>query len=921
MDAEGNRSRVAFRRCPSEISPGHRERTHAGWTAIRNRRALRGWTLVGQLRRLSIDGPRRKRPGIAKRKRRKKVRRIRREEITPKRREKIRRVAVKVQVKKKAGIVRFALHPAGKTLIGITVFSITAFFAIFTFYYVKYSRLMEEKITAGPFQNTSMLLAAPQTLAVGDKLTPQEVANDLRRAGYNESRANRVGYYTIKPDEIDIYPGPDSYFRRDEGVIKFEKGAVEKIISLADNTDRTEYTIEPQLISNLFDKNREKRRLVRFEDLPPVLVHAVLAAEDKRFFQHSGFDPIRILRSAYIDVKERRYAQGASTLTQQTARLFWLDNDKTWRRKIPELLITLNLEQKLSKERIFEFYSNQVPLGHRGSFGIRGFGEAAQVYFGKDVSRLTLPEAATIAGLIQQPSFTNPYRWPERSRQRRNVVLKLMHENQYIGDREYEDAAASPLVLARHSTESTDAPYFVDLVNDALLDKFQDYDFQNNNYRIYTTLDIDLQRDAAEAIRIGMEEVDKEIAPRKKKDPHYPDPQCALVALDPLTGEVKALVGGRNYGASQLNRAMAKRQPGSSFKPFVYAAALNTGLTGGGTVLTAASQVNDEPTTFWFDEKPYEPSNFKKEYHGVITMREAIAHSANVAAVRFAEETGYTAVVDLARRAGLNLEIQPTPAVALGAYEVTPLEIAGAYTIFVNHGIYSKPSFISNIANDRGSQIFASEPEHRNVLDPRVAFLMDQLLEEVVRSGTGASVWSRGINFPVAGKTGTSHDGWFAGFTNKLLCVVWVGFDDNRELNLEGAKSALPVWAEFMRRAHEHREYRNVSEFEPPAGVVSVPIDPLSGQIATAACPKVRTEYFIEGSQPVEQCRLHGGGATQVAGWETNPGTRGGDSATSVPASPAARERVIPSSPTAQTDPAARPDDPPKKKKGFFDKL
>ncbi len=231
-------------------------------------------------------------------------------------------------------------------------------------------------------------------------------------------------------------------------------------------------------------------------------------------------------------------------------------------------------------------------------------------------------------------------------------------------------------------------------------------------------------------------------------------------------------------------------------------------------------------------------------------------------------------MVDLARRAGMNLDIQPTPAVALGAYEVTPLEIAGAYTIFANHGVYSKPYFVSDIASDHGSMIFDNKPEHRDVLDPRVAFLMDQLLEEVVRSGTGAAVWARGINFPVAGKTGTSHDGWFAGFTSKLICVVWVGFDDNRELNLEGAQSALPVWAEFMKRAHEHREYRNVSEFEAPAGVVGVQIDPASGQLATAACPKVRTEYFIEGTQPVELCQLHGGGGMRVAGWETGQPAR-----------------------------------------------
>ncbi len=832
-------------------------------------------------------------------------------------------MAVKVQVPKKASAVRFFLRPWGKILIAIVAIAVTAGLAVFTYYYSFYSRRIEAKLAAGPYANTSMLFSAPKTIAVGDVATPPEIAGELRHSGYSESHNNRMGYFAIKPDEIDIYPGPDSYFKRDEGVVKFRAGKVARIISLADNTERTEYTLEPELISNLFDKNRERRRLVKYEDIPPVLVHAVVSAEDKRFFQHSGFDPVRIIKSAYVDVKKGQNAQGASTLSMQLAGMLLLNrSDRSWKRKIPEVLITLHLEQKLTKEQIFEYYANQVPLGNRGSFGIRGFGEAAEVYFGKDVSQLTLPEAATLAGLIQQPSYINPYRWPDRAKQRRNLVLRLMFENKYIGETELERAMASPLTLAHGTGESTEAPFFVDLVNDTLLEKFPDYNFQSNTYRVYTTLDVNLQRDAAEAVRIGMEQADQLIKNRKKKDPKYPDPQCALIALDPFTGEVRALIGGRNYGMSQLNRILAKRQPGSSFKPFVYTAALNTALAGGGQVMTPATMIDDEKTTFWFDGKPYEPSNFEHKFYGNVTMRDALAHSLNVATVKVAEQAGYGAVVDLARRAGLNLEIQPTPAVALGAYEVTPLEIAGAYTIFVNHGIYSKPYFIDTIANDRGSQIFDSAPEHRNVLDPRVAFLMDQLLEEVVRSGTGAGVWGRGINFPVAGKTGTSHDGWFAGFTSKLLCVVWVGFDDNRELNLEGAKSALPVWAEFMKRAHEHREYRNVTEFEPPAGVVSVPIDPLSGQIATAACPKVRTEYFVEGTQPVEVCRLHGGGATQVASWETNPGAaRTNDQASGAQVAPAARERTIPISPNASPDPATRPDDPPKKKKGFFDKL
>lgn len=817
-------------------------------------------------------------------------------------------------------MVRFFLHPVGKTLLLVVALTTTIGLGVFTYYYVKYSRLIETKLAAGPFSNTSMLFAAPRTLAVGDLVTPTEVAIELRHSGYNENRNNRMGYYTLKPEEIDIYPGPDSYFKRDEGVIKFASGKVTRIISLADNTDRTEYTLEPELISNLFDKNREKRRLIRYEDIPPVLVHAVVSAEDKRFFQHSGFDPIRIVKSAYVDVKTGQNAQGASTLSMQLAGMLFLNrSDRSWRRKLPEVLITMHLEQKLKKEQIFEYYANQVPLGNRGSFGIRGFGEAAQVYFGKDVSRLNLQEAATLAGIIQQPSFINPYRWPDRAKQRRNIVLKLMHENKYINDAELEKASASPMALVRGGGDLAEAPFFIDLVNDTLIDKFPDYNFQNSAYRIYTTLDLNLQRDAADAVRIGMEEVDKRIKNRKKKDPKYPDPQCALIAIDPQTGEVRALVGGRNYGTSQLNRILAKRQPGSSFKPFVYAAAMNTALNGGNVLITPATMIQDEPTTFWFDGKPYEPSNFEKRFYGAISVRDAMAKSLNVSTVKVAEQVGYGAVVDLARKAGLNMDIHPTPAVALGAYEVTPLEIAGGYTIYANHGIYSKPYFLSSINNDHGSNIFDGKPEHRAVLDPRVAFLMDQLLQEVVRSGTGAGMYGRGINFPVAGKTGTSdHDGWFAGFSSKLICIVWVGFDDNRELNLEGAHSALPVWAEFMKRAYTHREYRNVSEFTAPPGIVSVTIDPASGQLATGSCPKVRNEYFIQGTQPVEMCQLHGGGGTQVASWDTPPPERRAErlpAPNNLPPQQAARNV-----PASTPEPGAASPAPPKKK-SFLDKI
>ncbi|HET8548867.1 MAG TPA: PBP1A family penicillin-binding protein [Bryobacteraceae bacterium] len=780
-------------------------------------------------------------------------------------------MAVRIQVPRKAKLVRAVLSPWGRGLLLAFIVLNTVGLLAFTWYYNKYSRLVEEKLSSGPFANTSMVFAGPQVVMVGDQTTSNEIVDYLRDAGYGPKVNNRMGWYNLRPDGIEIYPGPDSYFDQEEGVIKISKGKVTQIIALRDNTERTQYLLEPQLITNLFDRNREKRRIVEFSDIRPVLVNAIIATEDKRFFKHSGFDPLRILKAAYVDIKQGRNAEGASTLSMQVARGFWLTPEKTWKRKLAETMITLHLEQRLSKKEIFAYYANHIDLGRRGSFAIRGVGEAAQAYFGKDFRDLSLAEAATIAGLIQRPSYTNPVRWPERAKARRNVVLQLMLENGYIDEREYAAAAASPLVIARAGTESTDAPYFVDLVNDWLQDEFADHDFQTNSYRVYTTLDLNLQRDATEAVRLGLAEVEKLMARRRARDPKLPPVQAALVAVDAQTGEIRALIGGRDYGESQLNRALAKRQPGSVFKPFVYAAALNTAVAGGNQILTPASTILDEPTTFYYDGRPYQPSNFHDQWHGTVTMRTGLTKSLNIPTVKLAEMTGYRAVVDIARRAGLNMDIRATPAVALGAYEVTPIEIAGAYTMFPNRGVTAMPHWVRMIRAANGQAIFDAQPQHRPVLDPRVNYLMISMMEDVLRTGTGAAVRSRGFTLPAAGKTGTSHDGWFAGFTSRLVCVIWVGFDDNRELGLEGAKSALPIWTEFMKRAHQHRQYRNVREFDAPDGIVSVDIDPATGQLATASCPNARAEYFVSGTQPIELCRLHGGGGTQVAGWETAP--------------------------------------------------
>jgi penicillin-binding protein 1B len=811
------------------------------------------------------------------------------------------------------------MHPVGKVLLALATIVLVTGVGVFTYFWIHYGKIVDQKLKEGPFAETAQLFATPEPISIGDTLASDELVALLRRRGYNESRSNRIGWYHVRADGVEIFPGVDAYVNSEPGVIFINDGVVHRIVSSRDNTERQRFFLDPELITSLFDRKREKRRLVRFDDIPKILVQAVISAEDKRFFEHSGFDPIRIVKTVWVDVTQnRRY--GASTISMQLARNLWLTLDKTAERKAAEVVVTLQIEQRLTKEQIFEYYANQVDLGQRKSFAIHGFGEAAQVYFGKDIRELKVEEAALLAGLIQRPSYLNPYRHPERAVQRRNIVLQLMRENGYISDLQLVEATKSELELAEGGVESSDAPYFVDLVYDDLQDNFSDIDFQTNSYRIYTTLDMKLQRDAVEAVRVGMAEVDGLLSKRKKK---YPEPQVALVALDPHTAEIKALIGGRNYGASQLNRVLSKRQPGSIFKPFVYAAVLNTALEGRTPVVTPVTQVSDEPTTFYYDGQEYEPNNYKMESHGTVSLRQALAKSMNIPTVKFAEMAGYGAVSSLARKAGLE-GVKPTPALALGSYDVTPLDIAGAYTIFSNSGVYTKQNLIKEIRSSSGGLVHEYRQVRRDVLDPRISFMVVNLMQEVLRSGTGASARARGFGLPAAGKTGTSHDAWFAGFTSKLLCIVWVGFDDNQELPLEGAQAALPIWTEFMKRGHRYREYRGVQDFEPPDGIAVVDIDPLSGELATAGCPNPRPEVFIAGTQPVELCHLHGGiGRTQVAGWDTpEPSTEAASS--NAPRGPrgdsprAARPRRTESA-EATKQPSTTPK--PQEKKGLWGRI
>ncbi len=811
------------------------------------------------------------------------------------------------------GLPRDPLLRAGLILFLIIAVTFTVFFSYF---YIKYDRIIEKRFRTPVFSNSAKIYAMPKTVHDGEKIEAREIAAELRKAGYaDKDGESQLGTFHLVKGGIDITPGQESYHSPESARISIEDGKVEKITSRG--SELSAYELEPELVTALFDaEQRSKRELVKYNQIPPVMVQAVLAIEDRRFFEHSGVNFLRTAEAAWIDLTRGRHEQGGSTITQQLARGFFLSPEKTIRRKLTEMLIAEEMEQKFSKQQIFEFYANWVDLGQRGSFAISGFAEASRAYFNKDLKDISLPEAALLAGLIQRPSYLSPYRHPERALDRRNVVLESMVETHAITREQADKAKATPLKLAPPNVEASDAPYFVDMVRDALISKFNEHDLNDQSYRVYTTIDPDLQKAAAQAVESGIKLVDEQVKRLRTKKVKVgkkyetkvlpgPQAQVAMVVLDPHTGAVLALVGGRDYGWSQLNHAVSKRPTGSIFKPFVYAAAMNTAIDGSTTVITPASTVTDAPSTFAYGDQIYEPRNYKEEYHGDVTLRYALAMSLNNATVKVAEEVGYDKVANLAKSAGIT-SVKATPAAALGSYDASPLDMAGAYTVFANNGVRLSPILLRSVRNAKGDVIANYNTDQREVLDPRVAYVMTNMMESVINNGLGyTAVRLRGFTEPAAGKTGSSHDGWFAGYTSNLLCIVWVGYDDYSDLRLSGAQTAAPIWTEFMKKAAEVPQYSDMKPFTQPSGVVDVQLDKVTNRLATPACPDDYVSAFVAGTEPHDTCdqtsgasgffsRLFGGGK------QTMPVQAG--------AQQAANGR-----PSIEED--------PKKKKGFFGKL
>jgi len=825
---------------------------------------------------------------------------------------------------------------------GIVVFLVVAvsFISIFSYYYVHYDRIIERRFRTPVFANSAKIYALPKTLRDGEKIDAKEIAADLREAGYSDAAhvsketpakegaskdgatkdgQSVMGSFRMLSDGIEVTPGPESYHSPEPARITIADGEIDKITSKGN--ELSAYELEPQLVTALFDsEQRSKRQVVKYSDIPPKLVQATLAIEDRRFFEHSGVNFLRMAEAAWIDVVRGRHEQGGSTITMQVSRGIFLTPEKTVKRKLTEMLIAEELEQKFSKQEIFEFYANMVPLGQRGSFGISGFAEAARSYFNKDLKDVTLPEAALLAGLIQRPSYLSPYRHPERALERRNLVLESMVDTHAITREEADKAKATPLKLAPPNVEASDAPYFVDMVRETLNGKFNESDLNDSSYRIYTTLDPDLQKAAAQSVEMGIKLVDDQVKKMRTKKVKVgkkfettvqpgPQAQVAMVVLDPHTGAILALVGGRDYGWSQLNHAVAKRPTGSIFKPFVYATAMNTALDGSTTVITPASTVTDAPSTFAYGDQIYEPRNYKEEYKGEVTLRYALAMSLNNATVKVAEEVGYDKVAELAKSAGI-VSVKATPAMALGSYDASPVDMAGAYTAFANNGVRLSPVMLRSVRNAKGDVLQNYNTDQRQVLDPRIAYVMTNMMEGVINNGLGyTAVRLRGFMQPAAGKTGSSHDGWFAGYTSNLLCIVWVGYDDYSDLRLSGAMTAAPIWTEFMKKAQALPQYADMHEFGQPTGVVDVQLDKITNRLATPNCTDDYVSAFVAGTEPHDTCDAQAG----IKGFFSRL-FNGSQVVTPAPPGQSAANTQDPNNPQ---DPNADP----KKKKGFLGKI
>ena len=625
--------------------------------------------------------------------------------------------------------------------------------------------------------------------------------------------------------------------------IQFDPNTIKSIARQDNGASISLLEIEPEEIMLFFGHERESRRLVSIQKVPEHFIHAVLAAEDHRFFQHWGIDPRGILRALITNLQHGAIRQGGSTITQQLAKNYFLTPDRSLIRKLREALLAIVMEFKYSKHDILEIYLNEIYLGQKGSVAVNGIGEAAYFYFGKPVQELSFSEAATIAGLIRAPNHYSPYIDKTACRKRRNSVLKAMQIRGWLTAAQLQAHTKTPVITAGYTIYGKQAPYFMDYLAQQLTTLYKPEELASLGLSIYTTLDPQVQIAAENALGKELSRLENKAAALKRKSSDK-KLQGAVVVMQPKTGHILAMVGGRNYGQSQFNRiTQSRRQPGSAFKPFVYVTGLDT--------FTPITMLSNAPKTYNVDGKTWTPKNFERHAEKQISFRSALENSDNLATVDLAMQIGLKPIIETANRFGFSTPFKPYPSLALGAFEVIPLELARAYCAFAAGGMMPFPLGLKAVVDENGHVLERRHLKIERLISPSKAFMITSLLRGVVENGTGRTLGNKGVNWPVAGKTGTtndSRDAWFVGYTPDILALVWVGFDNGDAIQATGAQAALPIWAELMKAIPHHISHK---DFRVPDGIVTRMICNDEGKpVVSQNCAKPRKEFFLAENAP-----------------------------------------------------------------------
>jgi penicillin-binding protein 1B len=751
---------------------------------------------------------------------------------------------------------------------GISALVVVAAAVAGTLFYFHYASIVERRVNAGFWQTRAGMYAAPYQIQKDQQASPDTVVDLLRRAGYIEGHANGTvwsGSFERTGDVVNITTSNAYNLEPEATTIKFSGNKVSEIRH--NGVIQDEYQIEAEMLTGRSETKRGTNHVLKFQEIPAHLRNAILAAEDQRFFEHYGLDPRGIARAFMANISGREIKQGGSTITQQLVKNTFLTPERSFTRKFSEAFLALALENKMSKEDIFAVYCNEIYLGQYGASGVHGVEQAARAYFDKELKDINLAEAATIAAMIKNPRAFSPVKNAENSANRRNWILTRMQELGYSDNAEIDVARSLEIKLAPPKrNDKIIAPYFVDAAMREIATKFEGDPLNSNfNTRVYTTVDSQMQALAEKAVAKHLANLDKVYGKRSAiqnpKSKIQNRLQASIVALDPHTGHVLAMVGGRDYRESQFNRATdALRAPGSTFKPIVYAAAYERGYT-------PISVAADKPTEFaTIGAKPYKPSNYHDGYTmNNMTFKSALVRSSNVVAVHTAMETGLGNVARKAREFGFE-NISAYPSMALGTMEVTPLQLAAAYAAFANGGMVVEPTFVDRVVSGEDDLLHLSAPNGKQVLKEHVAYMITDALIDVVRRGTAAKAnGALGKNVVFAGKTGTTKDGWFVGYTPNLVTVAWVGLDENEDLHATGGDIALPLWTDFMRDVIELRPEYGGNGFPMPKGLTQVVVDPETGMAAGSHCPQRETAVVPTSAATYHHCWRHQPLATMLA--------------------------------------------------------